>query len=97
MNFFQYDLTEIIEEFRFNSTKCDKSVPLPPYAAGSNVKLLIGIKNNKLDLTLVEVLPSGIGVYKSPFFNIFGSNIIFAGPHAAFTKANQTLDSQFLN
>ena len=91
--FCQYDLTEIIEEFRSKSTKCDKNVPLPLYAAGTNLKLLIGIKNNKLDPTLVEVLPSGIGVYKSPFFDIFGSNIIFAGLHAAFTRGN-TLDSR---
>jgi len=57
------------------------------------VKLLIGIKNNKLDPTLIEVLPSGIGVYESPFVDIFGSNIIFAGPHAIFTKENQSLES----
>ena len=81
-DFCKYDLTEI--EFRTKSTKCDKNAPLPTYAAGTNIKLLIGIRNNKLDPTLVEVLPSGIGVYKSPFFDIFGSNIIFEGPHAAF-------------
>ena len=57
------------------------------------MKLLIGIKNNKLDPILIEVLPSGVGVYRSPFIDIFGSNIIFAGPHSTFTKGNQSLDS----
>ena len=91
--FCKYDLSEIVHEFRSKSTKSDKYAPLPPYAAGTSIKLLIGIKNNKLDPTLVVVLPSGIGVYKSPFVDIFGSNIIFARPHTAFTKGNQTLDS----
>ena len=79
-DFYKYDLSDIVHEFRKKSTKSDKYAPLPPYAAGTSVGLLIGIKNNKLDPTLIEVLPSGIGVYKSPFVDIFGSNIIFAGP-----------------
>ena len=88
--FSKYDLSEIIDEYRSSSTKSDKSAALPPYAAGSSVKLLIGIKNNKLDHTLIEVLPSGVGVYKSPFIDIFGSNIIFAELHSTFTKVNQS-------
>ena len=91
--FSKYDLTDIIHEYRSSITKSDKYAPLPPYAAGTTVKLLIGIKNNKLDPTLIEILPSGVGVYRSPFIDIFGSNIIFAGPHATFTKGNKSLDS----
>ena len=83
--FSKYDLTDIIHEYRSSVTKSDKYAPLPPYAAGTTVKLLIGIKNNKLDPTLIEVLPSGV--------DIFGSNIIFAGPHTTFTKGNQSFDS----
>ena len=92
-DFSKYDLSEIVDEYRRYSTNPNKSTPLPPYAAGSAVKLLIGIKNNKLDPTLIEILPSGIGVYESPFVDIFGSNIIFAGPHAIFTRENQSLES----
>ena len=91
--FSKYDLADIIQEFRSKSNNSDKHVSLPPYAAGSSVKLLIGIKNNKLDPTLIEVLPSGIGVYRSPFVDVFGSDIIFAGPHATFTRGNQSMDS----
>ena len=59
--FCKYDLTEIIDEFRNKSNKCDKNALLPPYAASTSVKLLIVIRNNKLNSTLIEVLPSGKG------------------------------------
>ena len=66
---------------------------LPKYAAGAEVKLLIGIKNTYLDPVLIKILPSGVGVYKSPFKDIFGSRIIFAGPHSSFTVGNHGLSN----
>ena len=61
---------------------------LPPYVAGFEVHLLLGIKNTHLNPVLIGILPSGVGVYQSPFVDIFGSRIIFAGPHSSFTSQN---------
>ncbi len=46
------------------------------------------IKNTNLDPVLIKVLPSGVAVYLSPFKDVYGSRIIFAGPHKSFTRAN---------
>jgi len=86
--FRRYDLTDIITEFHDTVDDNLKYLPLPPYVAGSQVHLLLGIKNTYINPTLIAVLPSGVGVYKSPFTDIFGSNIIFAGPHSTFTSRN---------
>ena len=92
--FARYDLSEINDEFRSNKVHPYKGEILPQYAAGDEVKLLIGIKNNHLNPTLVTVLPSGVGVYKSPFKDIFGSRIIYAGPHHVFSKANSNVNKE---
>ena len=90
--FERYDLREINEEFKSNTVHPYQGEALPLYAAGDEVKLLIGIKNNHLNPTLVTILPSGVGVYKSPFIDIFGSRLIYAGPHSVFSKANSKLN-----
>ena len=89
--FERYDLSEINAEYRSNKIHPYKGEPLPEYAAGDEVKLLIGIKNNHLNPTLITILPSGVGVYKSPFVDIFGSRLIYAGPHSSFSRANSNL------
>ena len=86
--FKRHDLTEIVTEYRGSVDENMKYLPLPPYVAGSHVHLLLGIKNTYLNPTLIAILPSGVGVYRSPFTDIFGSNIIFAGPHPSFTSHN---------
>ena len=50
--------------------------------------MLIGIKNTSLDPVWIKTLPSGVAVYRSVFRDMWGSNIIFAGPHKTFTDAN---------
>ena len=88
MEFRKYYLEEICEEYRKSCNEGDNIEQLPPYIGGSPVHLLIGIKNTRLSPVLIKVLDSGIGVYRSPFTDIFGSNIIFGGPHRVFTKGN---------
>ena len=61
---------------------------------GGKVKLLIGIKNTNLVPVLIKTLKSGVGVYRSPFKDIFGSRIIFAGPHSAFTRGNRGIKEE---
>ena len=38
---------------------------------------------------LIRVLPSEVGVYLSPFKDVWGSRNIFAGPSKIFTQANR--------
>ena len=83
-----YDLTEICGEYWDHAKDEEKNHVLPEKVGGSKVHLLLGIKNTKLDPVLIKVLPSGIAVYLSPFKDIYGSRLIFAGPHKSFMKGN---------
>ena len=87
--FEKYDLSEICEEFRENAEPGEENTILPKTVGGSEVQLLLGIKNTHLDPVLIKRLPSGVGVYLSPFKDVWGSRIIFAGPHKAFTQGNR--------
>ena len=58
--------------------------PLPKYVGGSEVHLLLGIKNTNLDPVWIKTLPSGVAVYQSVFKDIWGSDLIFAGQHKTF-------------
>ena len=49
----------------------DPTVPLPKHAAGGVVGILVGIQDVQLDPVLVAVLPSGTGVYRWPFIDIW--------------------------
>ena len=52
---------------------------LPETVGGTKVHLLLGIKNTGIQPVLIRVLSSGVGVYLSPFKDVWGSRIIFAG------------------
>jgi len=93
--FNKYDLFDIRAEFKEAVGDNDEFVKLPEYTGGDEVKLLIGIKNTRIDPVLITTLPSGISVYRSPFKDIWGSRIIFAGPHQTFTRTNQDSLSQY--
>ena len=92
--FRKYDLTDIIKEYTGTFSKNECNIPLPKYVGGGKVNLLIGIKNTNLVPILIKTLNSGVGVYKSPFKDIFGSRIIFAGPHASFTRGNRGIQEE---
>ena len=89
--FEEYNLEEICEEYKENG---GTETELPKKVGGSRVQLLIGIKNTNLTPVLLEILPSGVGVFRSPFKDKYGSRIIFAGPHPAFTKGSRTLENE---
>ena len=70
---------------------------LPKTVGGNKVHSLLGIKNTRIQPVLIKVLPSGVGVYLSPFKDVWGSRIIFAGPskvllkQTAISKENRTM------
>ena len=95
--FGSYDLSEIAAEYRNQADETDKNVSLPEKVGGSRVHLLLGIKNTNLDPVLIKVLSSGIVVYLSPFKDIYGLWIIFAGPHKSFTKSDNGVKTEMSN
>ena len=56
---------------------------------GSDAHLLVGIKNTNLDPVWIKTLSSGVAVYRSVFRDIWGSNLIFAGPHKTFSNISR--------
>ena len=86
--FDKHSLEEVNKEFRatkeFTALASHK---LPEYVGGSKVQLLLGIHAQVLPVHLFT-LPSGISVFKSPFTDIFGSNICYGGTHESFKKTS---------
>ena len=78
--FGKYDLEEINQEFLNNASSAEKNYILPKTVGGPKVHLLYGIRKTKIQPVLIKVLPSGVGVYLSPFKDVEGSRIIYAGP-----------------
>ena len=40
----------------------------------------------------IKTLPSGVAVYQSVFKDIWGSDLIFAGPHKLFSNRNKPIN-----
>ena len=87
--FGEYNLKEIAQEFRDTASLAELEYVLPETVGGTKVHLLLGIKNTRIQPTLIRVLPSGVGVYLSPFKDVWGSRIIFVSPNKVFTQANR--------
>ena len=85
----RYGLQDINTEVRAQQIVPAEYV-LPEYVAGSKVHLLIGINESAAHPIHIATLPSGISVYRSPFKDIFGSNICYGGSHESF-RASRVL------
>ena len=80
------DLDEVNEEMRATGL-LEPTVPLPRYAGGGDVGILLGIQDVQLDPVLVGVLPSGTGLYRCPFVDMWGSQFTYGGPHPSFSAS----------
>ena len=70
--FNKYDLSYICSKFISLSDPNHSVPPLPKYAGGSKVHLLLGIKNTNLDPVWIKTIPSGVAVYQS-VLRIYGA------------------------
>ena len=86
--FNKYNLDNINKEAE-QSNKLSKDEILPKYVGGAEARLLIGISTCALEPQLLFRLPSGLGVYRSPIPDKWGSRICYGGPHSSFTKTNR--------
>ena len=89
--FNKYDLylSDIFSEYISLSDPNHPVPPLPKYVGGSEVHLLLGIKNTNLDPVWIKTLPSDAAVYQSVFKDIWGSDLIFTVPHKSFNNCNK--------
>jgi hypothetical protein len=81
----KHDLSKVNEELR-NHDMYGHYVAndiLPDYVGGSKVHLLLGITLTAQP-THLFTLESGISVFRSPFKDIFGSDICYGGSHESF-------------
>ena len=85
-NLKKQNLHEVNDELRA-SNLLEPTVPLPKYAGGGDVGILVGIQDVQLDPVLVCVLPSGTGLYRCPFVDIWGSQFTYGGPHPSFSAS----------
>ena len=88
VKFPKYDLKSINDEVAQLSC-IPAGTPLPESVGGTQVDLLIGNQDHSLDPVRIGVLPCGLSVFQSPFYDIFGSNICFGGPHPLFAETNR--------
>ena len=89
--FDKHSLKEVNAELRATKEFSTLSTDLlPEYVGGSRVQLLLGIHAQVLPVHLFT-LPSGISVFRSPFTDIFGSNICYGGTHESFKKTTTPL------
>lgn len=86
--FNKYPLHEINHELRATTEFVDPCDPLPPFVGGGQAHLIIGIQDVDLDPRFLTKLGTGIGVYRSPFVDKFGSNICYGGSHPVFSRTN---------
>ena len=91
------NLQEVNDEVRDHVTVGTSEV-LPEYVGGSMVHLLLGIRDASAQPIWLGTLPSGISVYRSPFTDIFGSNICYGGSHESFrtSKCDQSTNHAVL-
>ena len=85
-----YDLTDITKEVQADlvSSLISKD-KFPSVVGGTAVDLIIGINQTALMPTHLFTLPSGVQVYRSALTDVFGSNLILAGPHHSITRMNK--------
>ena len=90
-----YDLEKVNKEVVKSGKLGQGQHILPKYIGGQRAGLIVGIKNTGIEPVLVFQLPSGLGVYKSPLKDKFGSRYCYGGPDEVFTNVNKKLGAGF--
>ena len=92
----RYEWASVIPEVQ-KTGKLDKKELLPAYVGGRQVDILIGLKTPELLPQLLFTLPSGLGVYRCQFRDVFGSQIAFGGPHAVISSIHERFQQFSVN
>ena len=81
----KYDLKEINQEVRASGLLPEET-RLPPSVGGTQVRLLLGIEDVRLQPKFLFELDSGIAVYRSPFTDVYGTDLCYGGSHASISR-----------
>ena len=92
----RYELKDINREVARSGQFQERPI-LPKYIGGDRAKLMLGVKNTAIEPYLLFNLPCGLGIYKSPLKDVFGSRICYGGPHSAFTEVNRMAGANFVH
>ena len=87
----KYDLEEINQEVRASGLVPEKA-KLPSSVGGTQVRLLLGIKDVRLQPKFLFELDSGIAVYRSPFMDVYGTDLCYGGSHASISRQSPVTD-----
>ena len=79
----RHDPTDFKQEVVKSLGSEDYLGKLPEYIGGGRIGLILGMRHPELLPTLVCTLPNGLGVYRSRFQDVTGSNLVFGGPYAS--------------
>ena len=85
-----YQLSELEREVK----QAASSLPIskekfPKFVGGKEVDIIVGISDSYLMPRYELTLPNGLMVYRSPLRDVFGSDLIFAGPHAEISRTHK--------
>ena len=87
------NLEEMGKEFKRSQVSSPLSKEdLPASIGGSEIQLIIGIRRSSLFPTRIMVLESGLQIWRSQLQDVFGSTLIFAGPHKSVRDAYNSLN-----
>ena len=84
----EYDLSVINNESR--SVVAVAGEKLPIAIGGMATKLLIGIDSPELFPDKIFELPNGLAIFRGKLTDIYGSRVIYGGPHETFNKVDST-------
>ena len=89
-SFPKFDLTAINTELQSCTDPAIRQIvdTLPRQIGGTRAHLLVGIKSLALQPRLIHVLPSGLGIFRSPFKDKYGSDICYGGTHSTFSQGD---------
>jgi len=90
----QYNLSAMEKEVKIASQGSTiAKEQFPKYVGGDEIKMIIGIKDSYLMPKLLMTLPSGLMVFRSSIKDVYGSYLMFGGPHHSVTQLHSSLDS----
>ena len=95
-DFPKYDLSDVNKEV-LQTANIPADAILPPHIGGDKIGLLIGLKSVDLEPVCIFKLPSGFGLYRSPFKDMYGSQFCFGGPHKAISAINKRFGGGNIN
>ena len=96
MEHFPEHSPEELNEEVYNAGIVDRSEPLPKKEGRAEVGLLLGITSTRIDPVLVHTLPNGLGIYRTPFVDQYGSQLAFGGPHQIFSRGGSKSYSKLM-